>query len=78
MAFIIGSKLLPYFVMEYSTFGGICGKITRLTIMETVLYITAHPNDHQASFSMAVGKQFIDAYREIHPDDEIIHWICTQ
>jgi FMN-dependent NADH-azoreductase len=22
---------------------------------------------------MAVGKQFIDAYREIHPDDEIIH-----
>jgi FMN-dependent NADH-azoreductase len=41
--------------------------------MSTVLNITAHPHDHQASFSMAVGKQFIDAYREANPKDEIIH-----
>ncbi len=41
--------------------------------MATVLYITAHPHDHQASFSMAVGKEFIEAYREANPTDEIIH-----
>ncbi|WP_219836766.1 FMN-dependent NADH-azoreductase [Paenibacillus sp. R14(2021)] len=41
--------------------------------MATVLYITAHPNDHHASFSMAVGKAFIDTYRESNPQDEVIH-----
>lgn len=41
--------------------------------MATVLYITAHPHDHQASFSMAVGKEFIEAYREANPKDEVIH-----
>lgn len=41
--------------------------------MATVLYITAHPHDHQTSFSMAVGKAFIDAYREANPNDEIIN-----
>ncbi|MEK8127127.1 FMN-dependent NADH-azoreductase [Paenibacillus filicis] len=41
--------------------------------MTTVLYIQAHPNDHQASYSVAVGKEFIDAYREAHPNDEVIH-----
>ncbi|MFB9328347.1 FMN-dependent NADH-azoreductase [Paenibacillus aurantiacus] len=41
--------------------------------MATVLYITAHPHDHQASFSMAVGKAFIDAYKESHPSDNIVH-----
>ncbi|NHN30531.1 FMN-dependent NADH-azoreductase [Paenibacillus agricola] len=41
--------------------------------MATVLYITAHPHDHQTSFSLAVGKEFIDAYRETNPTDEIIH-----
>jgi FMN-dependent NADH-azoreductase len=41
--------------------------------MATVLYITAHPHDHQASFSMAVGKEFIEAYREANPSDEVIH-----
>ncbi|WP_199619465.1 FMN-dependent NADH-azoreductase [Paenibacillus alkalitolerans] len=41
--------------------------------MATVLYITAHPNDHQASYSMAVGKAFIEAYREAHPSDEVVH-----
>ncbi|KRF30524.1 FMN-dependent NADH-azoreductase [Paenibacillus sp. Soil787] len=40
--------------------------------MATVLHITAHPHDHQTSFSMAVGKAFIDAYREANPNDEVI------
>jgi FMN-dependent NADH-azoreductase len=40
--------------------------------MATVLYITAHPLDHQASYSMAVGKAFIEAYREANPSDEIV------
>jgi FMN-dependent NADH-azoreductase len=40
--------------------------------MATVLYITAHPHDHQTSFSMAVGKAFIEAYREANPGDEIV------
>jgi FMN-dependent NADH-azoreductase len=41
--------------------------------MATVLYITAHPHDHQSSFSLAVGKEFIDAYREANPSDEVVH-----
>jgi FMN-dependent NADH-azoreductase len=41
--------------------------------MATVLYITAHPHDHQTSFSLAVGKEFIEAYREANPNDEVIH-----
>ncbi|NRF92413.1 FMN-dependent NADH-azoreductase [Paenibacillus frigoriresistens] len=40
--------------------------------MATVLYITAHPHDHQTSFSLAVGKEFIEAYREANPSDEVI------
>lgn len=40
--------------------------------MATVLYITAHPHDETQSYSMAVGKAFIDAYREAHPNDEVI------
>ncbi len=45
------------------------GRIT----LATVLHITAHPHDHQTSFSMAVGKAFIDTYREANPNDEVIH-----
>ncbi|WP_424767219.1 FMN-dependent NADH-azoreductase [Paenibacillus sp. sgz302251] len=41
--------------------------------MATVLYITAHPHDHQTSFSMAVGKEFIEAYRQANSTDEVIH-----
>ncbi|WP_219836800.1 FMN-dependent NADH-azoreductase [Paenibacillus sp. R14(2021)] len=41
--------------------------------MATVLFITAHPHDHQASYSMAVGKEFIDAYREANPTDEVVN-----
>ncbi|MFJ5625536.1 FMN-dependent NADH-azoreductase [Peribacillus loiseleuriae] len=41
--------------------------------MAKVLYITAHPNDATQSVSMATGKAFIETYKEVHPDDEIVH-----
>lgn len=41
--------------------------------MATVLYITAHPLDPQSSFSLAVGKAFIEAYRQANPEDEVVH-----
>lgn len=41
--------------------------------MATVLYITAHPLNPEESYSLAVGKEFIEAYREANPTDEIVH-----
>ncbi|MBE4907247.1 FMN-dependent NADH-azoreductase [Bacillus luteolus] len=41
--------------------------------MTKVLYITAHPHDDTMSYSMAVGKAFIDTYREANPDHEVIN-----
>ncbi|TBL81011.1 NAD(P)H-dependent oxidoreductase [Paenibacillus thalictri] len=41
--------------------------------MATVLYITANPNDHEKSYSMAVGNEFVQTYRAANPYDEIIH-----
>ncbi|WP_152394539.1 NAD(P)H-dependent oxidoreductase [Paenibacillus guangzhouensis] len=41
--------------------------------MTTVLYITANPNDPETSYSMAVGQQFVQAYRSANPKDEVIH-----
>ncbi|MFB5195856.1 FMN-dependent NADH-azoreductase [Neobacillus sp. KR4-4] len=41
--------------------------------MTKVLYITAHPHNETQSYSMAVGKAFIDSYKEVNPSDEIIH-----
>ncbi|QIZ09211.1 FMN-dependent NADH-azoreductase [Priestia megaterium] len=40
--------------------------------MTKVLYITAHPHDHNQSFSMAVGKAFMETYKEVNPNDEIV------
>ncbi|WP_138493663.1 FMN-dependent NADH-azoreductase [Paenibacillus pinistramenti] len=40
--------------------------------MAQLLFITAHPNDHSTSYSMAVGKEFLDAYRAANPNDEIV------
>ncbi len=40
--------------------------------MATVLYITAHPHDHQVSYSMAVGKEFIEAYKQAHTGDQVV------
>jgi FMN-dependent NADH-azoreductase len=42
-------------------------------IMATVLYITAHPLDHHASYSLSVGNAFVEAYKEAHPQDEVVH-----
>jgi FMN-dependent NADH-azoreductase len=41
--------------------------------MSKVLYITAHPLDHNVSFSLAVGKEFIEAYKKANPSDEIVN-----
>ncbi|UII57533.1 FMN-dependent NADH-azoreductase [Cytobacillus spongiae] len=41
--------------------------------MAKVMYITAHPHDETQSYSMAVGKAFIETYKEANPNDEIIH-----
>ncbi|MDQ0198404.1 FMN-dependent NADH-azoreductase [Neobacillus ginsengisoli] len=41
--------------------------------MAKVLYITAHPHNETQSYSMAVGKAFIDTYKDVNPSDEIVH-----
>lgn len=41
--------------------------------MAQVLYITAHPHNETQSYSMAVGKAFLDTYKEKNPSDDIIH-----
>lgn len=40
--------------------------------MTTVLYITAHPFTSD-TYSLSVGEQFIETYKETHPNDEVIH-----
>lgn len=40
--------------------------------MATVLYITAHPRQEAESFSLQVGRSFLDSYREAAPNDEIV------
>jgi len=41
--------------------------------MAKVLYITAHPHDETQSYSMAVGKEFINEYKQVNKNDEVIH-----
>ncbi|MGA9288659.1 MAG: FMN-dependent NADH-azoreductase [Anaerobacillus sp.] len=41
--------------------------------MAKVLYITAHPHDDTQSYSMAVGKAFIDTYKNANENDEVVH-----
>lgn len=41
--------------------------------MTKLLYITAHPHDDTQSYSMAVGKAFIDSYKERNPEHEVLH-----
>ena len=41
--------------------------------MANVLYITAHPLAEDESLSMAVGKEFIDVYKQTHPEDDVVH-----
>lgn len=45
----------------------------KFLFMATVLYITAHPLDPHESFSLAVGNEFIEAYREANPTDEVVY-----
>jgi len=40
--------------------------------MTKVLFITANPNSAEASFGMAVGESFIEAYKNEHPQDEVV------
>lgn len=41
--------------------------------MSNILYITAHPLSEDESLSMAVGKEFIERYKHLHPEDEVVH-----
>lgn len=41
--------------------------------MATLLYITAHPLSETESYSMAVGKAFLESYRQAAPTDQIVH-----
>lgn len=41
--------------------------------MATILYITVNPHNYDKSYSMAVGKEFMKAYRSANPDDEVVH-----
>ncbi|UOQ44242.1 FMN-dependent NADH-azoreductase [Halobacillus salinarum] len=40
--------------------------------MAKVLYITAHPHDETASFSMAAATSFIDTYKNVNKEDEVV------
>lgn len=40
--------------------------------MGKVLYITANPKPESESFSLTVGREFINAYRQASPTDEIV------
>ncbi|MEH7886281.1 FMN-dependent NADH-azoreductase [Bacillus sp. JJ1609] len=41
--------------------------------MAKVLYITAHPLNEEQSVSLATGKAFIETYKEVNQNDEIVH-----
>lgn len=40
--------------------------------MSQILYITANPKSENESFSLSVGREFINAYRQINPNDQIV------
>ena len=41
--------------------------------MSNVLYITAHPLATDQSFSLTVGQEFLNSYKQFHPNDEIVY-----
>lgn len=41
--------------------------------LANVLYITAHPLEIHQSYSLTLGKAFIDTYKEYHPNDVVVH-----
>ncbi|MBO9129347.1 FMN-dependent NADH-azoreductase [Bacillus sp. 165] len=40
--------------------------------MNKVLFITANPNSADNSFGLAVGQEFVNAYKQAYPTDEVI------
>lgn len=40
--------------------------------MAKVLYITANPKAEEHSFSLSVGREFVNAYKQQNPNDEVI------
>ncbi|WLD91732.1 FMN-dependent NADH-azoreductase [Alkalihalobacillus sp. AL-G] len=40
--------------------------------MAEVLYISANPKSVEDSFGLSVGEEFVNAYREANPEDEVI------
>jgi len=40
--------------------------------LSKLLYVIAHPLNAEKSFSMAMGQAFINTYKEVSPEDEII------
>ncbi len=40
--------------------------------MATVLYITANPKTEDQSFSLSVGREFLNEYKSINPNDQVI------
>lgn len=45
-------------------------------MMAQLLYITANPKPVDQSFSLSVGEAFLAAYKEAHPQDEIVRIDC--
>ncbi|MRG27687.1 FMN-dependent NADH-azoreductase [Laceyella tengchongensis] len=41
--------------------------------MARVLYITANPKTEMESFSLSIAKEFLGAYQQVKPNDEIMH-----
>jgi len=39
--------------------------------MEKVLYITANPKEESMSYGLSVGREFINAYKQNNPQDEV-------
>lgn len=40
--------------------------------MARVLYITANPKEVEQSYSLSVGREFINTYRKVNPNDQIV------
>ena len=42
--------------------------------MAKVLYIIAHPGKEEKSFSLSVGRAFLEGYKKLHPQDTITEY----
>ncbi len=40
--------------------------------MNKVLYITANPKHEEKSYGLSIGREFLNTYKGIHPDDQVI------